>query len=45
MVVGMVVVAVVGDCRVVIVVGVVTVFVKLAILLLEECCILYKVYS
>ena len=37
MVVGMVVVAVVGDCRVVIVVGVVTVFVKLAILLLEEC--------
>ena len=33
----MVVVAVVGDCRVVIVVGVVTVFVKLAILLLEEC--------
>ena len=32
----MVVVAVVRDCRVVIVVGVVTVFVKLAILLLEE---------
>ena len=37
MVVGMVVVAVVGDCRVVIVVGVVTVFVKVAFLLLEEC--------
>ena len=37
MVVGMVVVAVVGDCRVVIVVAVVTVFVKVAFLLLEEC--------
>ena len=36
-VVGMVVVAVVGDCRVVNVLVVVTVFVRVAILWLEEC--------
>ena len=33
----MAMVAVVADCRVVVVVGVVTVFVKVTILLLEEC--------